>query len=134
MLLLLGWTGLAGHGGACRAAHQDRGRGSSAATTTTATTRGAAQIDRAAFGEQQLKTGSHAAHNTRRHRDQANSGSSAERRSAALGTPVVRYRGRPSPSKMMVVGRDSTESRRAASGLSSMSISTWATAGSSAQT
>jgi hypothetical protein len=40
-------------------------RGYSAATTTTATTRDAAQIDCAALGEQQLKAGEHEAHNTR---------------------------------------------------------------------
>ena len=43
---------------------------------------------------------------------QANKGSSAARRSAALGTPAARYRWSPSASKMNVVGSDSTESRR----------------------
>ena len=117
-----------------RAARRER-RGYSAATTTTATTRDAAQINCAALGEHELEGG-----RTRRdslpnrHRDQANSGSSAERRSAAVGTPAVRYRCGRRASKMKVVGSDSTESRRAASGLASMSISTWATPGSSAHT
>ena len=36
------------------------------------------------------------------------------RRSAAFGTPALRYRCRPSASKMNVVGSDSTDSRLAA--------------------
>ena len=58
----------------------------------------------------------------------------ADRRSAALGTPEARYRCRPSASKINVVGSDSTENRRAAAGLASMSISTWATSPRASQT
>src|ERR1700756_3358435 len=94
------------------------------ATTATETTRGAAQIDCAALGEHQLQAGEHVGKLTQWLRDQANSGTRADRRSAALGTPAVRYRCRPWASKMKVVGSDSTERRRAAAGFASISIST----------
>jgi hypothetical protein len=108
-------------------------RGYSAATTTAAA-RDATQINCAATGEHKLNAGGHDLKLTQCQRHQANSGASADRRSSALGTPAVRYRCRPSASKMNVVGRDITDRRFAAPGLSSMSISTWATSPRSSQT
>ncbi|RAV08590.1 hypothetical protein DQP55_19110 [Mycolicibacterium sp. GF69] len=69
---------------------REEGRGYSAAATTTARTRDAAQIDCAALGEHRLEAGGHAGQLTNAPGGQANSGSSAERRSAAFGTPWVR--------------------------------------------
>src|SRR6202007_140318 len=71
---------------------------------------------------------------TQCHRGQANSGFSAERRSAALGTPEARYRCRPSTSKINVVGSDSTEKRRAGAGGASRATAVWATSPRSSQT
>ena len=64
VLLLHGW--LAGMGGQAtwrysRVRREGERRGYSAATTTTATTRNAAQIDCAALGEHHLEAGGHAA-------------------------------------------------------------------------
>lgn len=59
-------------------------------TTTTATTRDAAQINCAAFGEHLLKAGVHVVHGNHNGAGQASSGSTAARRSAALGTPDER--------------------------------------------
>ncbi|TFV57191.1 hypothetical protein E4P42_16315 [Mycobacterium sp. PS03-16] len=78
-------------GQAGTAAPQERiaARARSAAGRTTETTRDAAQIDCAALGEQLLEAGGHA-DSLPNEGDQANSGSSTDRRSATLGTPEVR--------------------------------------------
>ena len=60
---------------------------------------------------------------------QANRGCNAVRRSATFGTPALRYRCRPSASKINVVGRDNTDSCFAAAGLASISISRCDTSG-----
>src|SRR5271155_4121319 len=110
--------------GCCKRGARRRGY---SATTTTAAARDAAQIDCAALGEHELDAGGHGSQLTQWRHGQANSGASADRRSSAFGTPAARYRCRPSASKMNVVGSDSTERRRAALGLASISISTCAT-------
>ncbi|RAU98841.1 hypothetical protein DQP56_11655 [Mycolicibacter senuensis] len=66
-----------------------RERGYSA-TTTTAAARGAAQIDCATLGEHKLKAGEHDEQPTQCRGVQANSGSSADRSAAAVGTPAAR--------------------------------------------
>src|SRR6202012_1050352 len=91
-------------------------RGYSAATTTAAA-RDAAQINCTATGEHELDAGGHVMQLTQWRHHRPNSGTTPDRRSSGLAPPAARYRGRPSPSKMTVVGSDSTERRRAALGL-----------------
>jgi hypothetical protein len=60
VLLLHKWAGHEQATWAAPRAARENGRGYSAATTTTATTRDAAQIDCAALREHRLKAGGHA--------------------------------------------------------------------------
>ncbi|KAA1432661.1 hypothetical protein F0402_02870 [Mycolicibacter arupensis] len=89
MLLVVVANGWGRHATAFRAAPSASRKRDSAATTTTAA-RGAAQVNCAALGEHKLKAGEHGVKPTQWWGGQPNRGSSAERRSACVGTPETR--------------------------------------------